>query len=487
MIVRFHAYLLVLVLSSAAMLAAASSPALAQTPPPGSTPAHGSTPAPTATPAPVFKSVFPGSSSGPREEAAFNNLVVLLQKVWAAGDAWDNARKCGTQAQANAARIAYEDAVTAYQNAVDQYVLDFSNIGYGGQVPKGHQPGMKSSAANQADNTKDTFDDDAERVGIAVAAAGKYKRVPLAACEKNPPGAGTPPAQSVPGAPATPGSATPAGPAPSANAPTPPPAPPAPPQTKPVVTPAPPPSPPVAPPPATPKAPPPPPDEVMMAPGPVSAPNVSNASFAMFTGPSFSTTGPVNNADLGPTARAKFGNGFVIGGEIDAPVMPGVDIGVTGLYSGGFSVAFSGGSDLATGSAHADTILFDTKISPFEMTKTAPIAGFIRPVFGFGIGPSIDTMGTLTGHSSGIATGTGAGETKTSFAVQAEAALVIDMPTSGLSASIGYDYVRLGNFSTTSTYNLYSGPSITRPPFDVNVAEHVIKFSLTYHIGGPPQ
>jgi opacity protein-like surface antigen len=239
-------------------------------------------------------------------------------------------------------------------------------------------------------------------------------------------------------------------------------------------------------------------DEVLLNPY-VAPPSFANASIDIFAGPSFSTTGTVSNADLGDGAHATFGTGYQVGAGVGFPVLPGLNLGVTGLYTGGLSPTFTGsGGEQATGSAHAETFLLDTQIFPFKLsfpstqsptsaaaTPSSPL-GFVQPYVDLGLGLSVATMGQLTGHLNGVPTGTGPGETKTDFSWKAGAGVQFDTGVPGLSASLGYDYVRLGNFSTTSTFNLFSGASIMRPPFNVNVSESVVKATLTWHFGAPP-
>jgi hypothetical protein len=216
---------------------------------------------------------------------------------------------------------------------------------------------------------------------------------------------------------------------------------------------------------------------------------VPNGVFvAVHTGPAFSSTGKVSNFDLGNDARAGFGTGFQIGGEVGVPVADGVNVGIEGVYTGGLSPAFTNGMETATGSAHAETFLVHTTILPLQLSPSSiqlasalaavsPM-GLVQPYIDVGLGASVDTMGQLTGHSFGMPTGTGPGETKVNLAWQAGAGLRFDTGIPGLSASVGYDYLHLGNFSTTSTFNLFSGPSVMRPPFNVNVNESVIKAQL---------
>jgi opacity protein-like surface antigen len=110
----------------------------------------------------------------------------------------------------------------------------------------------------------------------------------------------------------------------------------------------------------------------------------------------------------------------------------------------------------------------------------------VQPYINFGIGASVNTMGQLTGHLGDMPTGVGPGDTKVNFAWQAGGGLKFDTGIPGLSVAAGYSYLHLGNFSTTSTFNLFSGVSITRPPFNVNVAEHVLTTTLVYHFAAPP-
>jgi hypothetical protein len=240
-------------------------------------------------------------------------------------------------------------------------------------------------------------------------------------------------------------------------------------------------------------------DEVMLNPY-VAPPTFANVSAEVFGGPAFSTTGPVSNSDLGDGAHATFGTSYQIGGGVGFPMLPGVNLGVEGLYTGGLSPTFTGGggSEQATGSAHAETFLLDTQIFPFKLSfpstqsptpaAAAPSSplGFVQPYVDLGLGLSVATMGQLTGHLNGVPTGTGPGETKTDFSWKAGAGVQFDTGVPGLSASLGYDYARLGNFSTTSTFNLFGGASIMRPPFNVNVSESVVKATLTWHFGAPP-
>lgn len=237
---------------------------------------------------------------------------------------------------------------------------------------------------------------------------------------------------------------------------------------------------------------------------------VSNVYGELFGGPSFSSTGPFFNADLGPGASASFGTGYQIGGGIGVPVLPGLDVGITGLYTGSLSPTFtSTGGEQATGSAHAETFLVGATLFPFQITQTAvnstlpstavnstlPSSGMavyeilfgeVQPYVDVGVGASVDTMGSLTGHDFGVPTGIGPGETLTNFAWQAGAGLQIGTGIPGLTASIGYDYLSLGKFSSTNTFDLFGGSTIVRPPFEANVSESVVKVGLTWQFGAPP-
>ena len=211
----------------------------------------------------------------------------------------------------------------------------------------------------------------------------------------------------------------------------------------------------------------------------------------------FTETGKFTNSDFSTNPGSSFGTGYILGGYIGERVYRGVYLGVDMSYDGGMSPTFTATNMKATGSAHAETLLFDVRVFPGQLnsalrpyttlsTDFAPLNFKLNTQLYLegGVGPSINTMSQLNGSINGSPSGTGPGGTQTQLAYQLGVGAQIDLSHRGFmgwSLDVGYRYRDLGNFSSASTFTPLGGSTISRPPLKTDVSSHNLTVGLGLH------
>ena len=162
-------------LTTTLLATAAITPSFAQNPAPAPTPS----PSPNPSPLPILK---PGKFESPLnerpvqgEEADFAKLVQLYDEMQAAGDAMDRAKRCGLAADLEAAKVKYDAAEKAYDDAVDQYVRDYANGGNSIFPPGPAEKWKRMKDVMHFNSMKDDVDD-------AVAEASEFTHLLTGQC-----------------------------------------------------------------------------------------------------------------------------------------------------------------------------------------------------------------------------------------------------------------------------------------------------------------